>query len=86
MNTLIAYYSRRGQNYVSGSIKDLKIGNTEAVAKMIQAQMDADLFEIETVDTYPDDYMPSFHFVPMRAVAWDTAKRTSERSVQRQPC
>ena len=25
--TLIAYYSRRGENYVNGSIKNLKLGN-----------------------------------------------------------
>ena len=27
--TLIAYYSRRGENYVNGSIKNLKLGNFE---------------------------------------------------------
>lgn len=54
---LIAYYSRRGQNYVSGNIKDLKVGNTEAVAKMVQSFLNADLFQIETVEAYPEDYM-----------------------------
>jgi len=32
---LIAYFSRRGKNYVSGKIVDLKVGNTEVVANMI---------------------------------------------------
>ena len=30
--TLIAYYSRRGENYVGGVVKNLKQGNTECVA------------------------------------------------------
>ena len=32
---LIAYYSRRGQNYVDGVIRDLKIGNTEFLARRL---------------------------------------------------
>ena len=32
---LIAYYSRRGQNYWNGSIKNLAKGNTEVVAEMM---------------------------------------------------
>ena len=35
--TLIAYYSRRGENYVNGSIKVLKLGNTEVLAAKIKA-------------------------------------------------
>ena len=54
---LIIYYSRRGQNYVSGSIKELKKGNTELCAEYIQKAVGGDLFEIETVREYPDDYM-----------------------------
>ena len=34
--TLIAYYSRRGENYVNGSIRELKLGNTEVVAQKIK--------------------------------------------------
>jgi flavodoxin len=33
---LIAFFSRKGQNYVRGSIKNLPVGNTEVVAGMIQ--------------------------------------------------
>ena len=54
---LIIYYSRKGQNYVNGSIKDLKKGNTEIVAEYIQKAVGGDLFEIETVQDYPVDYM-----------------------------
>jgi Flavodoxins len=53
---LIAYYSRKGQNYVSGSIKNLKVGNTEVVAGMIKEITGGDLFKIDTVKEYPVDY------------------------------
>jgi len=53
---LIAYFSRKGQNYVSGRIVDLKIGNTEVIAKMIQKIVRGDLFYIESVTAYPKDY------------------------------
>ena len=54
---LIIYYSRRGQNYWNGSIRELKKGNTEIVAEFIQKAVGGDLFEIETVKDYPVDYM-----------------------------
>jgi flavodoxin len=53
---LIAYFSRNGQNYVSGRIVDLKVGNTEVVANMIQKIMGGDMFHIESVIAYPKDY------------------------------
>jgi flavodoxin len=53
---LIAYFSRKGQNYVSGRIVDLKVGNTEVVADMIQKIMGGDMFHIEPVTAYPKDY------------------------------
>lgn len=56
--TLIAYYSRRGENYVNGSIRSLSKGNTEVVAEKIKALIpDADLFQIDTVKTYSPSYM-----------------------------
>lgn len=53
---LIAYFSRKGQNYVSGRIVDLKVGNTEVVAKMIQKITGGDMFHIKSVTAYPKDY------------------------------
>jgi flavodoxin len=53
---LIAYYSRKGQNYVSGRIVDLTVGNTEVVANMIQKKTGGDMFHIESVTAYPKDY------------------------------
>lgn len=56
--TLIAYYSRRGENYVNGSIKNLKLGNTEVVAQKIKALLpDADVFQIDTTYEYSKSYM-----------------------------
>ena len=54
--SLIAYYSRKGNNYLNGSIVYLEVGNTEVVAKIIQEQTGGDLFEIDTIKTYPEDY------------------------------
>ncbi|MDE6200711.1 MAG: flavodoxin [Clostridiales bacterium] len=56
MANLIIYYSRKGQNYWNGSIKDLKKGNTEIVAEFIQKAVGGDLFEVETVKPYSQDY------------------------------
>ena len=55
-NNLIIYYSRKGQNYWNGSIRELKKGNTEIVAEYIQKAVGGDLFEIETVQAYSEDY------------------------------
>lgn len=53
---LIVYYSRKGENYVNGTVRTLKKGNTEIVAEYIQKAVGGDLFEIETVKEYPADY------------------------------
>lgn len=53
---LIAYFSRKGNNYVSGKIANLSVGNTEVVAKMIQEITDGSLFHIESKNAYPEDY------------------------------
>ncbi len=53
---LIAYYSRKGQNYVNGRIVELQEGNTSVAARMIQEITGGDLFEIDTIKTYPEDY------------------------------
>jgi flavodoxin len=53
---LVAYFSRSGNNYVSGKIVNLPVGNTEVVAKMIQEMTRCDLFKIEAVNPYPKNY------------------------------
>ena len=54
---LVIYYSRKGQNYVNGSIRSLDKGNTEIVAEYIRDAVGADLFEVDTVKAYSPDYM-----------------------------
>ena len=53
---LIVYFSHKKQNYVSGTIKELKVGNTEVIAKKLQKLLDADLFEMIPLHDYPFDY------------------------------
>lgn len=53
---LIIYYSRTGENYVNGSIKNLKKGNTEICAEFIKEAVGGDLFEIRTMKEYAEDY------------------------------
>ena len=53
---LIAYFSRKDQNYVSGRLVDLKVGNTAVVANMIQKITGGVLFHIESVTAYPKEY------------------------------
>ena len=55
--TLIAFYSRRGQNYVDGSIRNLEKGNNEVIVEKLKAQLTgADIFQLETVKQYAADY------------------------------
>lgn len=56
MANLILYYSRKGENYCRGSIRKLEKGNTEIVAEFIQRAVGGDLFEIDTVKPYSEDY------------------------------
>lgn len=53
---LTVYYSRKGENYWNGSIKNLKKGNTERVAEFIQKAVGGDIFEVDSVKTYDADY------------------------------
>ncbi len=56
--TLIAFYSRRGENWVDGGVRFLPKGNNEVIVEKIKAQLpEADVFRIETVKKYSDDYM-----------------------------
>jgi flavodoxin len=54
--SLIAYFSRKGNNYLDGNIVNLPVGNTEVIAKKIQELTGSDLFKIKTVRSYPEDY------------------------------
>lgn len=56
--TLIAFYSRRGENWVDGGVRFLPKGNNELIVEKIKALLpEADVFQIDTVKKYADDYM-----------------------------
>ena len=57
MANLILYYSRKGENYVNGSIQTLSKGNTERVAEFIQKAVGGELFEVEPTREYSASYM-----------------------------
>lgn len=56
MANLIIYYSRKGENYVNGSLKKLEKGNTEIAAEFIQKAVGGDVFEAETETPYSESY------------------------------
>lgn len=56
MSAIIVYYSRGGENYVSGAIRTLTVGNTQAVAQRLAALTGAALFRLEPRQPYSDQY------------------------------
>ena len=55
--SLVIYFSRAGENYFGGELKNIEKGNTEVIAEYIQNETSADLFKVEPAVEYPDDYM-----------------------------
>ncbi len=49
---LLAYFSRAGENYYHGGRRDLKVGNTEVVARMISKLIRCDVHRIRAADPY----------------------------------
>ena len=54
--SLVVYYSRKGENHMPGGIQILEKGNTEYAAEHIAKALGADLFEIDTVKPYAENY------------------------------
>jgi flavodoxin len=54
--TLLAYFSRPGENYYYGGRRDLQVGNTEVLARMIAELIDCDVHRIDAADPYPASY------------------------------
>ncbi len=52
--SLVLYFSRAGENYNVGVVEK---GSTQIVAEMIAEETGADLFKLETVNAYPENYM-----------------------------
>ena len=55
-NILVVYYSRKGENYFPDSIRSIEKGNTAYAAEHIAKAVGADLFEIDTVKPYAENY------------------------------
>ena len=55
-NTLVVYYSRKGENYAPEGLKFLEKGNTAYAAEYIAQALGADLFEVDTAKPYADGY------------------------------
>lgn len=56
MAELIAYFSRGDENYVSGMLKNLTVGNTEIAAELLRELTQADIFRIEPIQEYSKNY------------------------------
>jgi hypothetical protein len=54
--SLLAYFSRPGENYYYGGRRNLRTGNTEVLADMISELIECDVHRIEPADPYSDDY------------------------------
>ena len=54
--SLVVFYSRKGQNHMPGGIQVLEKGHTHYAAEFIAEALDADLFQIDTVKPYAEDY------------------------------
>ncbi len=57
MSSIVIYFSRSGENYFGGELKNIEKGNTEVIAEYIQELGGADLFKVEPAVEYPADYM-----------------------------
>ena len=55
-NVLVVFYSRKGENHMPGGIQILEKGNTAYAAEYIRDALGADLFEIDTVTPYAENY------------------------------
>ena len=56
MATLIAYYSRAGENYFGGAYRRIAVGNTEKAAKMLAEITGGQLLKLEQAQPYSDNY------------------------------
>jgi len=53
---LVSFFSRAGGNFVGGRIVDLTVGNTEVAATTVARLTGGDLFKIDPLKEYPQDY------------------------------
>jgi flavodoxin len=53
---LVVFYSRKGENYMPGGIQVLEKGHTAYAAEFIGKAVGADIFQIDTVKPYAENY------------------------------
>jgi flavodoxin len=53
---LVVFYSRKGENFFPGGIRSIAKGNTTYAAEYIAESVGADLFEVDTVKPYAENY------------------------------
>lgn len=53
---LVAFFSRAGENFFPGGLRNIEKGNTLIAAEMVAGLTNADMFEIQSVDGYSDVY------------------------------
>ena len=56
MKKLVAFYSRADENYFGGSMRYIKVGNTEKIAKIISEITGAEMYRIEQKKPYAAAY------------------------------
>lgn len=56
MRALIAYFSRADENYFSGALRTVAVGNTEIAAGLLEELTGGNLFKIRPVQPYSKDY------------------------------
>ena len=57
MNAIVIFFSRADENYFGGSMKYVKVGNTEIAVQHITELTGYDSFKLEMVQPYSADYM-----------------------------
>ena len=53
---LVVFYSRKGENHMPGGVQILEKGNTAYAAEYIAKALGADIFEVDTVKPYAENY------------------------------
>lgn len=56
MATLIAFYSRAGENYFGGAYRNITVGNTEMAAQKIAELTGGKLYKIQQAQPYSENY------------------------------
>lgn len=57
--TLLIWFSRNGENYWEGGRRDLEVGNTERLVRLIAERIEVQGYEVVPADPYPEAYDPT---------------------------